>query len=99
MTVWHMTALCSNFCCAIAWYSFSWPQGLVGGLWFECSRAFGCDCVFSPQTHLMFYDFYDIHFMIGYFLTLSYYCCNIVVGIITEILSPGSKESGQESCS
>ena len=65
------------------------------GLWFECSRAFGCDCVFSPQTHLMLYAC----ILIGYFLTLSYYCCNIVVGIITEILSPGSKESGQESCS
>ena len=93
MSVWHMTALCSNFCCAIAWNSFSWPQGLIVGLWSECSRAFGCDCVFSPQTPLVLYDFHDIH------LTPSYYCCNIVVGIITEILSPGSKESGQESCS
>ena len=69
------------------------------GLWFEFSRAFGCDCASSPQTPLVLYGFYDIHFMIGFFLTLSYCCCNIVVGIITEILSPGSQESGQESCS
>ena len=71
----------------------------MAGLWLEHSRAFGCDCAFSPQTPLVLYDFHDIHFMIGCFLTLSYYCCNILVGVITEILSPGSKESGQESCS